>query len=113
MSTLAPNNRTVFPGILDTGSGPFKGKLTNTTHIIVGIPTPVRHAVKALNTDFETSVCRCSFCGRSIVLHVATRKWKLVTAAAVDDDGITPTLARSHGREKEREDGDFLDEWSL
>lgn len=53
VSAFAPYDRTVFTGVLDSGADPFKGRLTYTADVVVGVPTPGSDRVEALDADFE------------------------------------------------------------
>ena len=55
----SPYHRTILARKLDSRSRPFKGKLTDSADIIVGVPTPVRYAMEALNAHLEARAARC------------------------------------------------------
>lgn len=90
MLTRAPHHGAVFARILDTRRSSFKGRLTDTTNIIVGVPTPLRNAVKALDGNAEFGkFCRTVFSGASSVVVVAV----VITGVASTHSCITAALS--------------------
>ena len=53
MPALSPDNGTILSRILDTGTHTLKSGLTNAANVVVGVPTPSRNGVKALEANFD------------------------------------------------------------
>ena len=53
MPALSPDNGTILSRILDTGTHTLKSGLTNAANVVVGVPTPGRNGVKALEANFD------------------------------------------------------------
>ena len=39
----------------DAGSGPFEGRLTNATHVVVGVPAPLGHTVVPFDAHHQST----------------------------------------------------------
>jgi hypothetical protein len=94
VSALAPNDGTVFAGVLDVGCRAFKGGLTNTTHFVVGVPTPLRDAVVSLDADpkprrggTRVGPCRSSRDGRPRTVRRGGGSVRAFATRHDDDDG--------------------------
>jgi hypothetical protein len=55
MAAFTPHHGTIFAGVFDSGTHSLKSRLTNPTHVVVGVPAPRRHGVEPLKAHFQSN----------------------------------------------------------